>query len=120
VLYVEDNVSNLTLVERILAHRPEVHVIGAMKGGLGLDLAFERRPDLILLDLDLPDIAGEEVLRTLKGDPRTKDLPVIVISADVARRNLQGLLAAGAREYLTKPLDVPAFLAVVDEVLGSG
>jgi len=120
VLYVEDNLSNLTLVERILANRPDVRVLSAMHGRRGVELAREHLPELILLDLDLPDVPGREVLRMLKEDPRTMGIPVVVISADVARRHTEKLLMAGARMYLTKPLDVPAFLAVVDEALGVG
>jgi signal transduction histidine kinase len=120
VLYVEDNLSNLTLIERILANRPDVRVLSATHGRQGVELAREHLPELILLDLDLPDVPGQEVLRTLKEDPRTTGIPVVVISADVARRHTEKLLMAGARVYLTKPLDVPAFLAVVDEALGVG
>jgi CheY-like chemotaxis protein len=91
-----------------------------MHGRRGVELAREHLPELILLDLDLPDVPGQEVLRMLKEDPRTMGIPVVVISADVARRHTEKLLMAGARVYLTKPLDVPAFLAVVDEALGVG
>lgn len=120
MLYVEDNLSNLTLVERILSHRPEVQIISAVQGRLGTELATEHRPDLILLDLNFPDISGEEVLRRLKEDPRTRGIPVVVISADTARRQIEAMLEAGAHDYISKPLDVPSFLAVVDEILGRG
>jgi CheY-like chemotaxis protein len=120
VLYVEDNLSNLTLVERILSHRPEVQIISAVQGRLGTELATEHRPDLILLDLNFPDISGEEVLRRLKENPRTRGIPVVVISADTARRQIEAMLEAGAHDYISKPLDVPSFLAVVDEILGRG
>lgn len=119
VLYVEDNLSNLTLVERILAHRPDVRIIPALQGQLGLELAKEHHPDLILLDVNLPDMPGEEVLRRLRDDPGTRGIPVIVISADTARRQIEALRMAGAREYLGKPLDVPVFLATVDRILDS-
>lgn len=119
VLYVEDNLSNLTLVERILALRPDVRVLSATHGRRGVELALAHLPEMIFLDLDLPDVPGQEVLRTLKEDPRTTGIPVVVISADVVRRHTEELLMAGARAYLTKPLDVPAFLAVVDEALGA-
>ncbi len=117
VLYIEDNLSNLKLIQHILAHRPEVRLIPAMQGRLGLDLAREHRPDLILLDLHLPDIAGDEVLRRLQNDPETRGIPVVMISANATSGQIGRLLAAGARDYLTKPLDVKKFIAVLDEVL---
>jgi signal transduction histidine kinase/ActR/RegA family two-component response regulator len=119
VLYVEDNLSNLTLVERILGHRPDVRIIPALNGQLGVELAKEHRPDLILLDLNLPDMPGEEVLRRLREDSDTRGIAVIVISADTARRQIEALRAAGAREFLGKPLDVPVFLATIDRILDS-
>ena len=117
VLYIEDNLSNLTLLQRLLAHRPEVRILPAMHGQLGLSLSRAHRPDLILLDLDLPDIPGEEVLRRLKETPETRHIPVVVISADATAGRVARQLAAGAHAYLTKPLDVKKFLALIDEVL---
>jgi PAS domain S-box-containing protein len=116
VLYVEDNLSNLRLVEQIIARRPTAKVIAAMQGGLALDLAREHRPDLILLDVHLPDIEGDEVLRRLREDPETRAIPVVMVSAEATPRKVERLLAAGARAYLTKPLDVKQFLEVVDEI----
>ena len=114
VLYVEDNVSNVKLVERIVARRPGVTLMVAMQGLLGLDLAFEHRPSLVLLDLHLPDLSGEEVLRRLRADPRTSATPVVVLSADATRGQAQRLRAEGATDYLTKPLDIPRLLRVID------
>jgi PAS domain S-box-containing protein len=118
VLYMEDNLSNLKLLENLMALRPEVKLIAAMQGRLGLDLARQHHPDLILLDVHLPDMKGSEVLRRLLADPETRDIPVVVISADATRGQIDRLLAAGARAYLTKPLDVKKLLAVLDETLG--
>ena len=120
VLYIEDNLSNLRLVERTLALRPGVKLIPAMQGRLGLALAQQHRPDLILLDLHLPDISGEQVLRELQGDPGLRQTPVVVLSADATPGQVQRLLAAGVRAYLTKPLDVRQLLALLDEVLRTG
>ncbi len=117
VLYVEDNLSNLRLVERILARRPTTRLIAAMQGGLALDLAREHRPDLILLDVHLPDIDGDEVLRRLREHSDTRDIPVVVVSAEATPRKIERFLGARARAYLTKPLDVKQFLEVVDEIL---
>jgi signal transduction histidine kinase/ActR/RegA family two-component response regulator len=118
VLYVEDNPSNLQLVERVLGQRGGVQLLAASRGEIVQDLVRQHRPDLVLLDLHLPGIDGEEVLRRLQADPHTAGLAVVVVSAEVTRSgNRERLLAAGAAEYLTKPLDVPQFLEVIDRFL---
>jgi PAS domain S-box-containing protein len=119
VLYVEDNLANLDLVESILYDRPEIGLIPALQGRLGLELAREHRPDLILLDLHLPDLSGEMVLHELRADDRTRHIPVLVISADATSRQMERLRSAGARDYVTKPLDVDRFLAAVDGALAA-
>jgi signal transduction histidine kinase len=117
VLYVEDMVANVRLVEQILKRRPDVAVMPAMLGGLGIDLAREHHPDLVLLDLHLPDIPGEEVLRRLRADPATAGIPVVVLSADATEHQVRRLLAAGAQAYLTKPIGVRNLLEVLDGIL---
>ncbi len=117
VLYIEDNSSNLKLIERILARRGGLRLLATMQGGLGLELAREQKPDLILLDLHLPDIPGDEVLRHLRQDAATRDIPVVVLSADATPNQIQRLLRAGARAYLTKPLDIEQFGRALDEHL---
>ena len=117
LLYVEDNLANLTLVEQILESRPGWRLVPALQGRLGVELAREHLPDVILLDLHLPDVPGEEVLRHLRADPRTAHTPVVIISADATPRTVERLRAAGADAYLTKPLRVQQFLAVVGEAL---
>ena len=120
LLYVEDNLSNNLLMERILESRPDVHLISAMQGRLGLELARQHGPDLIFLDLHLPDMSGDEVLRTLRREPLTCNIPVVMISADATPSQIERLRAAGANEYFTKPLDVKRLLQYVDEALGVG
>ena len=120
VLYIEDNLSNLRLVERLLARRPNVKLLSAMQGRLGLELAREHRPGLILLDLQLPDIPGVQVLERLQRDGRTSQIPVVVISADATPGQTERLRAAGAREFLTKPLDVKKLIQLLDETLNEG
>ena len=117
ILYIEDNLSNLTLVEEMLAEQPGIELLTAMQGGLGLELARQHSPDLILLDLHLPDLRGHEVLARLRQDEITRDIPVVVISADATVRQIQRLMAAGARSYLTKPLDIGEFFRVIDETM---
>ena len=118
ILYIEDNLSNLTLVEQMLAEQPHIELLTAMQGDLGIDLARKHRPDLILLDLHLPDLRGHQVLARLRQDKLTREIPVVVISADATTRQIQRLMAAGARNYLTKPLDIGEFFRVIDEAMG--
>jgi len=113
VVCIEDNVSNLKLAERILERLATVELIEAMQGSLGLTLARDRRPDLIILDLQLPDMQGEDVLKRLKADSRTRDIPVVVLTADANKGTAERLMHLGASEFLSKPLDVRRFLAVV-------
>jgi len=117
VLYVEDNDSNFALVCRIFERRPNIKLSRAEAGEMAVTLARTQRPHLILLDLNLPDIPGAEVLRRLHELPETKPIPVVVISADATPSQIERLLAAGARNYLTKPFSVKLFLTVVDEIL---
>jgi CheY-like chemotaxis protein len=114
VLYIEGNLSNLELVQRLVARRRRVRLLSAMQGRLGLQLAREQAPDLVLLDVHLPDIPGDTVLQQLQADPATAGIPVVMVSADATPGRVERLLAAGAREYLTKPLDVVRLLQVVD------
>jgi PAS domain S-box-containing protein len=116
VLYIEDNLSNLQLVERVLSRRPGVRLISAMRPQLGLELAAEHHPDLILLDLHLPDMPGQEVLRRLQGEPRTAQVPVVILSADARPTLIDELLAQGVRAFLTKPLDVKELLELLNTV----
>ncbi|CAA9345352.1 MAG: diguanylate cyclase/phosphodiesterase (GGDEF & EAL domains) with PAS/PAC sensor(s), partial [uncultured Gemmatimonadaceae bacterium] len=117
LLYVEDNLANLSLVETILLARPGWRTLPALQGQLGVELAREHLPDLVLLDLHLPDISGEEVLRRLRGDARTARIPVVIVSADATPGSLERLRLAGADAYLTKPLDVDEFVRVVERFL---
>jgi signal transduction histidine kinase len=117
VLYIEDNPSNLRLVERIVARRPGIKLLSAMQGRPGLELARTHRPDAIVLDLHLPDISGQDVLARLQADPATREIPVVILSADATTSRSISLLKAGAHAYLTKPLSVTQFLGVLDELL---
>ena len=117
VLYIEDNASNLRLVERVLGEHTRMRLITAMQGRLGLALAHEHRPDLILADLHLPDMSGEEVLRAVLDDRALRATPVIILSADATPGQIKRLLAAGARAYLTKPLDVGQLLGEIEAAL---
>jgi PAS domain S-box-containing protein len=117
VLYVEDNLGNVRLMERLLVHRPNVRLFTSVEGGLGFELALQHQPDLILLDVHMPDLSGYEVLRLLRGDLRTASIPVVMLSADASQEQIQRFRDAGARDYLTKPLDLQNFLAQLDDYL---
>ena len=117
ILYVEDNVSNVRLVERVLERRGDIEVIPAMQGRLALTLAREHNPAMILLDLHLPDMGGDEVLRLLQEDPATASTPVVILSADATAGQIDRLLAAEAHGYLTKPLDVQELLVLLTDTL---
>jgi signal transduction histidine kinase len=116
ILYIEDNLSNLQLVDQILeTHRPEIKLITNMYGRNAVPFAIDYKPDLIMLDLDLPDIHGSDVLKLLQAEPKTKAIPVVILSADAMTRQIKQLKEAGAKDYLIKPIDVVQFLKIVDE-----
>lgn len=116
VLYIEDNSSNIELVTQILlAKRPKVKLITAVYGKQTLELALEHKPNVILLDLNLPDIHGSEVFEILKLNEIASQIPVIIVSADAMPAQVNKLLEAGVKQYLTKPFDVPAFLQIIDQ-----
>jgi len=115
VLYIEDNPANVEVVARFLRSRPEMRLLSAMSGRAGLECAVRDLPDIILLDLHLPDLQGDEVLNELKAEPATAAIPVVVLSADASRGVIHRLLASGAFAYLTKPIE----LAELGELLDS-
>jgi PAS domain S-box-containing protein len=119
VLYIEDNSSNVRLLERLLNRRAGVRLITAGTGEDGIARAGRDHPDLILLDLHLPDMPGEEVLRRLWSNLDTRPLPVAVLSADATPSQRQRLLASGAVAYLTKPIDIAQLLDLIDERLAA-
>lgn len=120
LLYIEDNLSNLTLVEWIMDRKADVELISAMRGRHGLELAREHLPDLIVLDLHLPDMPGETVLQCLQEDVATRRIPVVVLSADDSKKRIKRLLRLGARDYLTKPLDIPRLFESIAANLNPG
>jgi PAS domain S-box-containing protein len=117
VLYIEDNPSNLRLIEHIFRQWPDIRLLSAMHGSLGFELARQHHPDLILLDLHLPDVHGEKVLEWLLQDDRTRQIPVIIISADATPREAARLLDLGANSYITKPIDVKQFITIIEDTL---
>lgn len=118
LLHIDDDPMVLKMIERSLARRPEIDFLAAINGGLGVDLARERKPDLILLDLQLPDATGEEVLDRLKGSATTRRIPTVIISGAIATQSqVDQLMRAGAAAVLPKPFNVAHLLRVVDDAL---
>ena len=120
VLYIEDNLANYDLVQKVFDRLGGLELMSAMQGQMGIELAAQHQPDLILLDLHLPDIDGEEVLRRLRADERMRDIPVIILSADATPAQAERLKARGAEDYLTKPLELVGFVEAVERALGPG
>ena len=115
VVYIEDNLANLRLMERIAARRQGLTLIHAMQGRLGLDLVSSSRPGLIFLDLHLPDMSGEEILRRLKAEITTRDIPTVVVSADASPGQIRRVMEMGASGYLTKPFNIGELMAWFDD-----
>ncbi len=116
VLYVEDSEPNFRLVENVLMDRPGTHLIWAETAEKALEITRTQNPQLVLLDLDLPDIHGSKVLQQLQAQPETANIPVIIISADATPSQIERMLTAGARNYLTKPFEIRRFLCMFDEI----
>lgn len=119
LLYIEDNVSNVRLMERVLERRPGIRLVHAARGEDGLRLAREERPDLIFMDLHLPDMSGEDVLRRLRENPALRLIPVAVLSADATPEQSRNMKASGAIAYLTKPLEISQIMQLLDERLAA-
>jgi len=119
VLLVEDDAANAMLAERLLQRLPGVRTIVATSGADGIALARATAPALVLLDLHLPDMRGEEVVAGLRSDARTREIPIIVLSAETAPGRLSGLRSAGVADFQVKPIDVRAFLRVVADTIGA-
>jgi signal transduction histidine kinase/ActR/RegA family two-component response regulator len=119
LLYVEDNPANLKLVEEIVHFRPDLRLLAAPDGRLGLALAQAHLPEIILLDLNLPGMGGLEVLKELRADPHTAAIPVIALTANAMPRDIERGLAAGFFRYLTKPIDIDQFSEAIDSTLAA-
>jgi CheY-like chemotaxis protein len=117
VLCIEDNASNIQLIQDILEQCDDVHVLTASDGKTGLEMVHRRRPDVVLLDINLPDIDGGDVLRAIRGDAQVEDTPVIVLTADATERQRTRMKELGADLYLTKPLRPTALIQAVERFL---
>jgi CheY-like chemotaxis protein len=117
VLYVEDNPANLELVEQLIARRPELRMLSAADGELGIEFARAYRPEVILMDVNLPGISGIEAMKILRADPSTAHIPIIALSANAVPHDVEKALAAGFFGYLTKPIKVDEFLSTLNIAL---
>jgi CheY-like chemotaxis protein len=117
VLYVEDNAANLKLVEQLIARRPDLRLLSAQDGSLGVALARASQPEVVLMDINLPGITGTRALEMLREDPSTARIPVVALSAHSSARDVKKGLAAGFLRYLGKPLQIAEFTEALDAAL---
>jgi CheY-like chemotaxis protein len=117
VLYIEDDAANARLMTQLFSDEPRLELMTTMHGKLGIELARQHQPDLVLLDIHLPDLDGDEVLKRLRADTQTRHIPVIAVSADATEEQRSRMTALGAARYLTKPLGLDSTLSAVWEVL---
>ena len=117
LLYVEDSPANLDLVEKLIARRPDMRLLTAVNGTLGIELARASLPDLILMDIHLPGMSGIEALKILREDSATMHIPVIALSANAIPADIKRGLDAGFFRYLTKPVKVTEFMDTVNTAL---
>jgi len=117
LLYVEDNPANLKLVEQLVARRTDIRLLTAVNGKLGIELARASRPEVILMDINLPGISGTEAMKILREDPATAHIPVLALSANAIPRDIEAGLEAGFFRYLTKPIRVNEFMEALDVAL---
>jgi CheY-like chemotaxis protein len=114
LLYVEDNPANLKLVERLIERRPDLRLLTAVNANLGIAIARDKQPTVILMDINLPGISGTQALALLAEDPLTAHIPVLAISANAMPRDIERGLEAGFLRYLTKPINVLEFMSALD------
>lgn len=118
ILYVEDERSNMDLMREVLKLRPTIRFLEAGSGSAAMIIAESERPDLILLDRNLPDMKGEDVMRMLRGRVGTRDTPILIISGDATRPNVAEM-DLGVVGYLAKPYNVSDLLAQIDAILAA-
>jgi signal transduction histidine kinase/ActR/RegA family two-component response regulator len=117
LLYVEDNSANLQLVEELVARIPNLRLLSAADGALGIELARACQPAAILMDINLPGISGIEAMKILRADPATAHIPIVALSANAMSYDIRAGLEAGFFGYLTKPIRVSEFMAALAAAL---
>lgn len=119
ILYIEDDLGNIQLMDHLVALFPEISLMPAMQGSMGLEIAKMHSPDLIILDAHLPDVSGKDVLKDLKADEATRHIPVVILTADAADTNREEMQNAGAAGFMTKPLNVEELMRLISATLGA-
>jgi CheY-like chemotaxis protein/anti-sigma regulatory factor (Ser/Thr protein kinase) len=117
LLYVEDNPANLSLIKQLIARRPDLRLLTAVNGRLGIEVAMESQPEIILMDINLPDINGFDALKILRGNPATAHIPVVALSANAMPRDIEKGMEAGFFRYLTKPIKILEFMDMLHVTL---
>jgi CheY-like chemotaxis protein len=117
LLYIEDNPAHMTLVEQLIAQRSDIRLLTTVNGILGIELARTSRPDVILMDINLPEISGIDALTILREDPATAHIPIVALSANAMSRDIQFGSEVGFFRYLTKPINVKEFMETLNVAL---
>ncbi len=117
LLYIEDNPANMMLVEQLIAQRSDMKLLTAVNGTLGIKLARASKPDVILMDINLPEISGVDALTILREDPATAHIPIVALSANAMLRDIQFGIEVGFFRYLTKPIKVKEFMETLNVAL---
>jgi len=117
LLYIEDNQANLKLVEQIIARHPDIHLLTAVDGTKGIESARVSKPDVIVMDINLPDLNGFEALKILRADPATAHIPVIALSSNAMVSDIELGIKVGFFRYLTKPIKVKEFMDTLNAAL---
>ena len=117
LLCVEDNPANLNLIEQIIERRPDIQLLTAVNGTLGIELARSTLPQVILMDVNLPGISGIKALQILREDPATAHIPVVALSANAMPRDIAKGLKMGFFRYLTKPIKIKEFMDTLNAAL---
>jgi CheY-like chemotaxis protein len=119
LLYIEDNAANLMLLERIFKTRPDFNMLSAHRAQLGIDLARTHQPDLILMDINMPEMNGLTAMKKLQGFPETRDIPILAVTANAMDSDIQKGMEAGFKTYITKPVDIKKLFIEIDRFLKS-
>ena len=117
VLYIEDNPANMILIQKLVEKKTKFQFFGAEEPFSGLEIASTEKPDLILLDINLPGMNGYQVLEKLKNNPETSSIPVVALTANAMKSDIEKGMNAGFVEYLTKPVDIPLFLEFLNKII---
>jgi|SRR5450830_239657 len=117
LLYIEDNLSNLKLVEQIIGRLPGLHLLTAVNGNDGIAIARSAMPEIIFTDINLPDINGFEIIKILRTEPSTANIPVLAISANAMPDDIASGIKAGFFRYITKPIKIEDFMEGLDMAL---